>query len=64
MEDLFIDIIYDLLKDQNLYNYNNEEELKSAEITKITNLLNEEVIQIKVGREYYTISCDKTFAER
>ena len=61
MEDLFIDIIYDLLKDQNLYNYNNKEELKSAEITKITNLLNEEVIEIKVGKEFYIINCKKTF---
>ena len=61
MEDLFIDIIYDLLKDQNLYNYNNEEKLKQAEINKITNILNEEVIEIKVGKEFYIINCQKTF---
>lgn len=64
MEDLLIDIIYDLLKNTNLYNYNNEEKLKSAEITKFTNLLNEEVIQIKVGEEYYLISCIKSFVEK
>ena len=64
MENLLINIIYDYIKDENLYNYNNEEELKGAKITKITNLLNEEVIQIKVGKEYYTISCNKTFVER
>lgn len=64
MEDLFIDIIYDLLKDQNLYNYNNDENLKGAEIRKFTDLENEEVIQIKVGKEYYIIHCQKTFIER
>lgn len=64
MEDLFIDIIYDLLKDQNLYNYNNDEKLKGAEIRKFTDLENEEVIQIKVGKEYYIIHCQKTFIER
>ena len=64
MEDLFINIIYDLLKEQNLYNYNNTEQLKSAEISKFTNLLNEEVIQIKVDKEYYTINCVKSFIER
>ena len=64
MEDLFIDIIYDLLKDQNLYNYNNKEELKTAEIKQFTNLENDQVIQIKVGKEYYIIHCFKSFVER
>lgn len=64
MEDLFIDIIYDLLKDQNLYNYNNKEKLKTAEIKQFTNLENDQVIQIKVGKEYYIIHCQKTFIER
>ena len=64
MEDLLINIIYDLIKDQNLYNYNNKEELKSAQINKFTNLENEEVIQIKVGKEYYIINCIKSFVEK
>ena len=63
MEDLFIDIIYDLLKDQNLYNYNNDEKLKRAEIRKFTDLENEKVIQIKVGKEYYVVHCFKSFVE-
>lgn len=59
MEDLIINIIYDLIK-----NYNNNEELKMVEIEKMTNLLNENVIQIKVGKEYYIVECFKSFVEK
>lgn len=63
MQDLIINAIYDLIKDKNLYNYSNNEEFKTVEVDKMTNLLNEQVIQIKIGKEYYTINCIETFRE-
>lgn len=35
-----------------------------VEIEKMTNLLNENVIQIKVGKEYYIVECFKSFVEK
>ena len=61
MEDKIIDIIYELLEDKKLYNYANDEDLKSAEIEEYKNLLNENVIKIKIGKTEYAITCNKVF---
>lgn len=63
MEDKIIDIIYNLIKDKNLYNYDNDEELKSAEVEEYKNLLNESVIKIKIGKNDYIITCEEIFGE-
>lgn len=63
MEDKIIDIIYNLIKDKNLYNYDNDEELKSAEVEEYKNLLNENVIKIKIGKTEYIVTCTKIFGE-
>ena len=55
MEDEIIDIIYDKIKDN--------EELKSAEMEEYKNLLNENVIKIKIGKIEYIITCTKIFGE-
>lgn len=57
MEDLLIDIIYDLIKDYNFYNYNNDERLKNIEIEEITNILGDKVINITLGNKVaYTLN--------
>lgn len=60
MGDLFIDIIYDLLKDKKLYNYNNIEEFKDTEIKISTyyDIENIKHIKIDLGFETYTVSVD------
>lgn len=55
MEDEIIDIIYEKIKDS--------EELKSAEIEEYKNLLNENVIKIKIGKTEYIVTCTKIFGE-
>ena len=63
MEDRIIDIIYELLKEKNLYNYDNDEELKSAEVEEYKNLLNENVIKIKVGKTEYVVTCNAVYRD-
>lgn len=63
MEDKIIDIIYNLIKDKNLYNYDNDEELKSAEVEEYKNLLNENVIKIKVGKTEYAVTCNVVYTD-
>lgn len=60
MGDLFIDIIYDLLKDKNLYNYSNAKELKDTDIKICTyyDIENIKHIKIDLGFETYTVSVD------
>lgn len=55
MEDEIIDIIYEKIKDS--------KELKSAKIEEYKNLLNENVIKIKVGKIEYVVTCTKVFEE-
>lgn len=55
MEDEIMDIIYDKIKDS--------EELKSAEMKIYTNLADESVIKIKIGKFEYIVSCTKIFGE-
>lgn len=61
MEDVLINIIYDLLENRNLYNYNNDEKLKGVEIKKYTNILGEEVIDFIVDNRRYTLTCFETY---
>ncbi len=63
MADKIIDIIYELLKEKNLYNYDNDEKLKSAEIEEYKNLLGESVIKIKIGKIEYAVTCTEIFGE-
>lgn len=63
MEDVLINIIYDLLENRNLYNYNNDEKLKGVEIKKYTNILGEEVIDFIIDNERYTLTCFETYKE-
>ena len=63
MEDKIIDIIYNLIKDKNLYNYDNDAELKSAEVEEYKNLLGESVIKIKAGKTEYVVTCTAIFGE-
>lgn len=63
MGDKIIDIIYNLIKDKNLYNYDNDEELKSAEVEEYKNLLNENVIKIKVGKTEYAVTCNVVYTD-
>ena len=57
MENAIIDVIYELIRDKNLYNYNNNEEMKSAEIEEYKNLEDENVIKIKIGKTEYVVTC-------
>ena len=63
MEDKIIDMVYDLLKDKNLYNYDNDKELENAEIEEYKNLLNENVIKIRTKHKEFIISCDLVYAD-
>ena len=58
MEDKIIDIIYDLIKDKNLYNYDNDEDLKNVEIKVFTNILGDKVMSLKIGNSEYLVSCE------
>ena len=55
MEDEIMDIIYDSIKDN--------KELKSAKIEEYKNLLNENVIKIKIGKIEYAVTCTEIFGE-
>lgn len=63
MEDILINIIYELLENKNLYNYNNDEKLKNVEIEKYTNILGNEVIDFIIGNRRYTLTCFETYKE-
>ena len=57
MENKLISMIFDLLDSKNLYNYDNDEELKDVEIETYYNLLQEKCIRIRTKNEEYVISC-------
>lgn len=59
MNELLIDIVYDLLKDKNLYNYNNNEELKNVKISTYYDLENIKHIKIDLGYDFYVITIEK-----
>lgn len=59
MEDKIIDIIYDLIKDKNLYNYDNDEDLKNVEIKVFTNILGNKVMSLKIENSEYLVSCEE-----
>lgn len=58
MEDKIIDIIYDLIKDKNLYNYDNDEDLKNVKIEVFTNILGNKVMSLRIGNTEYLVSCE------
>lgn len=58
MEDKIIDIIYDLIKDKNLYNYDNDEDLKNVKIRVFTNILGDKVMSLNIGNTEYLVSCE------
>lgn len=65
MEDKIINIIYDELCDTDLYNYDNDEDLRNLkDIHKYTNICNEQVIDIVLEHEIYTIHCFKSYADK
>lgn len=59
MEDKIIDIIYDLIKDKNLYNYDNDKDLKNVNIKVFTNILGNKVMSLKIGNSEYLVSCEE-----
>lgn len=58
MENVLIDIIYELLEN------NNNEKLKDIEIKKYTNLLYEKVIEFVIDNERYLLTCFEIYEER
>ena len=63
MENKIIDIIFDSIKDKNLYNYDNDKRLENCEITKFENVLGNNVIKIKTKDKDYIIRCDCTYSD-
>lgn len=63
MENKLTSIIYDLIKDKNLYNYANDEELKNIEINEDYNILGEKIIRIKLldTNEEFIIKCYQSY---
>lgn len=61
MEDKIIDIIYDLIKDKNLYNYDNDEDLKNVDIRVFTNILGDKVMSLNIGNSEYLVSCKEVW---
>jgi hypothetical protein len=59
MEDKMIDIIYDLIKDKNLYNYDNDERLRDVKFDVFTNILGNKVISLKIENSTYLICCEE-----
>lgn len=57
MEDVLINIIYELLEN------NDNEKLKDVEIKKYTNILGEKVIDFIVDNRRYTLTCFETYKE-
>lgn len=62
MEDKIIDIIYDLIKDKNLYNYDNDKDLKNVKIEVFTNILGDKVMSLKIGNSEYLVGCEKVWS--
>ena len=58
MGEKLIDIIYDLIKDKNLYNYDNDKSLKDVKISKYYDMENIKHIKVDLGYETYTITVD------
>lgn len=56
MEDKILNIIYELLENKNLYNYDNDNSFLDYEIIKRDNS-----IDIRIKDTYYTIRCNATF---
>lgn len=63
MEDKIIDIIYDLIKDKNLYNYDNDDDLKNVKIRVFTNILGDKVMSLNIGNTMYLVSCEKIWRD-
>lgn len=63
MEDKIIDIIYDLIKDKNLYNYDNDKDLKNVKIKVFTNILGDKVMSLNIGNTMYLVSCEKIWRD-
>ena len=63
MEDKIIDIIYDLIKDKNLYNYDNDEDLKNVKIEVFTNILGNKVMSLKIENTEYLVSCEEIWRD-
>lgn len=61
MEDKIIDIIYDLIKDKNLYNYDNDEDLKNVDIRVFTNILEDKVMSLNIENSEYLVSCTEVW---
>ena len=61
MENKLISIIFDLLDSKNLYNYDNDDELKNVEIETYYNLLQEKCIRIRTKNEDYMITCNMVY---
>lgn len=61
MENKIISMIFDLLDSKNLYNYDNDEELKNVEIETYYNLLQEKCIRIRTKNEEYIITCNMVY---
>ena len=65
MEDKIIKIIFDKLENSNLYNYDNDEELRNIkDINLYENILGNLVIDVVFEHKTYTIMCNLTYADR
>lgn len=64
MDNKIINMIYDTIKDKNFYNYDNDEELRNAEVKEYTNALGNKVIDVILEHETYTITCFKSYADK
>lgn len=64
MDNKIINIVYDTIKDKNFYNYDNDEELRNAEVKEYTNALGNKVIDVILEHETYTINCFKSYADK
>ena len=64
MDNKIINIIYDTIKNKNFYNYDNDEELRNAEVKEYTNALGNKVIDVILEHETYTINCFKSYADK
>lgn len=62
MEDKIIDTIYDSIQDKNFYNYDNDDELDDVCINEYMNISNKLAIDICIGNDTYTITCNKTYS--
>lgn len=61
MENKLISIIFDALNSKNLYNYDNDEDLKNVEIETYYNLLQEKCIRVRTNNEEYMITCNMVY---